>query len=37
MFLVRPQPDLLPQEKGPHSLVLFLRMSVWQIQSQVFL
>jgi len=35
-FYVRPQPDLLPQEKEQQSLVSDSRLIVRQIQSQVF-
>jgi hypothetical protein len=34
--MVRPQPDLLPQEKEQHRPVLILRMTLRQIQWQVF-
>jgi len=35
-FYVRPQPDLLPQEKEQQFLVSDSRLIVRQIQSQVF-
>jgi hypothetical protein len=35
-FYVRPQPDLLPQEKEQQSLVSDSRLIVRQIQSQKF-